>query len=115
MTAPTVRDLIQRLTDELEHATDHNYQQAFKAQARAFLASELSPAARSVLNAAFHAYDDENLYYATEEQHAGHIGAAVLKAAANAVAPEAMPHRRKIRDELLSIAAQLETFISENE
>lgn len=115
MTAPTARDLIERLTDELEHATDHHYQQALKIQARAFLASDLSPAARSVLNAAFHACYDKNLYYLTEKQHAGHIGAAVLKAAANAVAPEAMPHRRTIRDELLSIAARLETFISENE
>jgi hypothetical protein len=41
--SPAACELIQRLTDELEHATDHNYQQALKAQARAFLALEALP------------------------------------------------------------------------
>jgi hypothetical protein len=42
----------------------------------------LSPAAQAVLDAAFPAYDDEHLYVATGEQHAGMIAAAALRAAA---------------------------------
>ena len=43
----------------------------------------LSPAAQAVLNAAFPAYDDETLYVATGEQHAGMIAAAALRAVAH--------------------------------
>jgi len=43
----------------------------------------LSPAAQAVLDAAFPAYDDETLYVATGEQHAGKIAAAALRAAAD--------------------------------
>jgi hypothetical protein len=43
----------------------------------------LSPAAQAVLDAAFPAYDDEHLYVATGEQHAGMIAAAALRAAAD--------------------------------
>jgi hypothetical protein len=42
---------------------------------------QLSPAAQAVLDAAFPAYDDETLYIATGEQHAGKIAAAALRAA----------------------------------
>ena len=52
----------------------------------------LSPAAQAVLDAFWEEMDL----------------AAVLRAAADAVAPEAAPHRRKIRAELLGIAAELE-------
>jgi hypothetical protein len=45
----------------------------------------LSPAAQAVLDAAFPVYDDEHLYVATGEQHAGMIAAAALRAAANRV------------------------------
>jgi hypothetical protein len=114
MTAPTARELIQRLTDHLEHATDHNYQQALKAQARAFLAAKLSPAAKFVLNAVLPLSDEDLLYTCTDEQYAARMAAVALQAAANVVAPEAMPHRRKIRDEILAIAAELETFTTEN-
>jgi len=41
----------------------------------------LSPAAQAVLDAAFPAYDDETLYVATGEQHAGKIAADALRAA----------------------------------
>ena len=40
---------------------------------------QLSPAAQAVLDAAFPAYDDETLYIATGEQHAGKIAAAALR------------------------------------
>jgi len=39
----------------------------------------LSLAAQAVLDAAFPAYDDETLYVATGEQHAGKIAAAALR------------------------------------
>jgi hypothetical protein len=45
--------------------------------------TDLSPAAQAVLDAAFPAYDDENLYFVTGEQHAGKIAAAALRAAAD--------------------------------
>jgi hypothetical protein len=76
--------------------------------------STLSPAAQAVLDAAFPTYDDENLYFATGEQHAGKIAAAALRAAADHC------HAQEIReadhttrrwiciDELLAIAAELE-------
>jgi hypothetical protein len=70
--------------------------------------TNLSPAAQVVLDAAFPVYDEDNLYFVTCEQHAGRISAATLRAAAKVIAPEAMPHRRKIRAELLAIAAELE-------
>lgn len=38
------------------------------------------------------------------------IAAAALRAAADAVAPTAMPHRRKIRAELLTIANELDSL-----
>jgi hypothetical protein len=50
--------------------------------------SELSPAAEAVLNAALPVYDDENLYVATMEKHAGMISAAAIKAVADQVVPE---------------------------
>jgi len=40
---------------------------------------QLSPAAQAVLDAAFRAYDDEILYIATGEQHAGKIATAALR------------------------------------
>jgi hypothetical protein len=40
-----------------------------------------------VLDAAFPAYDDETLYVATGEQHAGKIAAAALRAAAREIEP----------------------------
>jgi hypothetical protein len=47
----------------------------------------LSPAAEAVMDAAFPAYEDEHLYTATCEQHAGMIAAAALRAAAETVVP----------------------------
>jgi hypothetical protein len=44
---------------------------------------QLSPAAQAVLDAAFPAYDDETLYIATGEQHAGKIAAAAIRELVN--------------------------------
>ncbi len=52
------------------------------------MTTPLSPAAQAVLDAAFPAYDDETLYVATGEKHAGKIAAAALRAAADQVVPE---------------------------
>jgi|GEM_PF-1143638 len=83
-------------------------------------AQPLSPAAQAVLNAAFLAYDDETLYVATCEQHAGKIAAAALRAAADQVVPEKVNpvgdehddarHDQwiRIRLKFLAIAAELE-------
>jgi hypothetical protein len=61
----------------------------------------LSPAAQAVLDAAFPAYDDEALYVATSEQHAGMIAAAALRAAANYVGEwESAEELRAIANEL---------------
>jgi hypothetical protein len=58
-----------------------------------------------VLDAAFSAYDDETLYVATGEQHAGKIAAAALRAATDQVMPR-RPHPH--RAQLLAIAAELD-------
>lgn len=51
--------------------------------------TSLSPAAQAVLDAAFRVYnEEEHLYVATTEKHAGMITAAALRAAVDAVAPE---------------------------
>jgi len=65
----------------------------------------LSPAAQAVYDAAWPVYDDEALYVATAEQHAGMIAAAALRAAADQVMP-GRPHPH--RAQLLAIAAELE-------
>jgi hypothetical protein len=62
----------------------------------------LSLAAQAVLDAAFPAYDDETLYVATGEQHAGKIAAAALRAAA------AHLGSCNASTELLAIATELE-------
>ncbi len=65
------------------------------------------------MDAAFPAYDDEHLYAATCERHAGMIAAAALRAAADQVVPEggvflSTASAARIRAELLTIAAELE-------
>jgi hypothetical protein len=90
--------------------------------------SELSLAAQAVLDAAFPVYDEEeHLYVATGEQHAGMIAAAALRAAADQVVPLAdvapqedlesrreamawgMQHQTQLtRYQLLAIADELE-------
>jgi len=94
--------------------------------------TDLSPAAQAVLDAAFPVYnDEETLYFVTGEQHAGHIAAAALRAAADQVAPHLeepdwgacnnghcdielyTDHQRK-RAKLLAIAAELETSTADN-
>ena len=64
--------------------------------------TNLSPAAQTVSNAAKSSLDWEAGYLPNA------VAAAALRAAADAVAPTAAPHRRKIRAELLAIAAELE-------
>jgi hypothetical protein len=83
--------------------------------------TELSPQAQAVLDAAFPVYDDEHLYVATGEQHAGMIAAAALRTAVDQVVPEELvprmmrgpdlerlAQRQHTRAELLTIAAELE-------
>ena len=43
---------------------------------------EMSPAAQTVLNKAFCAYEQEALYTAPAEKHAGHISPAAIQAVA---------------------------------
>lgn len=50
----------------------------------------LSPVAQAVLDAALPVYDDEYLYVAPMEKHAGMIAAAALRAAADQVVPESI-------------------------
>tara|TARA_R110000868_G_scaffold29897_9_gene111263 strand:+ start:2798 stop:3046 length:249 start_codon:yes stop_codon:yes gene_type:complete len=76
---------------------------------------QLSPEAQAVLDAAFPAYDDETLYIATGEQHAGKIAAAALRAAINqVVSPDpcgddcCITVCEQIRSDFLSIANELE-------
>jgi len=91
--------------------------------------TDLSPAAQAVLDAAFPVYDDEEtLYFVTGEQHAGHIAAAALRAAADQVVPDEpeipegdlvqetcrWDERAGIRAQLLAIAAELKTSTTEN-
>ena len=45
--------------------------------------TNLSPQAQSVLDAAFPAYDEENLYFLTGEQHTGKIVSAALREVVN--------------------------------
>ena len=45
--------------------------------------TDLSPQAQAVLDAAFPAYDDENLYFLTEEQHTAKIVSAALREVVN--------------------------------
>ena len=85
--------------------------------------ADLTPAAQAVLDAAFPVYDeDEHLYVATGEQHAGMIAAAALRAAADQVISLVLPPgkhfdvyaqgfraaRVKYRAELLALATELE-------
>ena len=86
--------------------------------------SELSPAAEAVLNAALPVYDDENLYVATMEKHAGMISAAAIKAVADQVVPyestapwdelkcdydgDHWEMRQWVRTKLFNIASELE-------
>ncbi len=82
--------------------------------------SELSPAAEAVLNAALPVYDDENLYVAAMEKHAGMISAAAIKAVADQVVPEEPLYggdqrlqferdaRQVCRKKFFAIAAELE-------
>jgi hypothetical protein len=88
--------------------------------------ADLSPAAQAVLDAAFPAYDDETLYVATGEQHAGKIAAAALRAAADQ--PYEVPAYYRgddywrfrdgvdaERNRLLDIATELDNVSSANE
>ena len=63
---------------------------------------DLSPAAAAVLDAFESSWDADPFEIDIKAL------AAALRAVADAVAPTAAPHRRKIRAELLAIAAELE-------
>ena len=66
------------------------------------MTAPLSPGAQAVLDA--FAADNYGVWLEGDPERL----AAALEAAADAVAPTAAPHRRKIRAELLAIAAELE-------
>ena len=78
--------------------------------------TELSPAAQAVLDAVLPVYDDEYLYVAPMEKHAGMIAAAALHAAADAIAPVEneliddhwYEKKNPVREQLLAIAHELE-------
>jgi hypothetical protein len=77
--------------------------------------TEISTAAQAVLTAL--TQQEYGLDPANIPNEAGRmacVAAAALRAAAKVIAPEAMPHRRKIRAELLAIAAELETSTTKN-
>ena len=74
----------------------------------------LSPTAQKVGDAAFIAYEDETLYFATGEQHAGKIAAAAIRALADQVVPEGGAFlspgtAAEIRADILAIATELES------
>jgi len=73
----------------------------------------LSPASQAVLDAALPVYDDEHLYVATGEQHAGMIAAAALRAAIGPLVYQLDDEMMRTvlvvdADDLLAIAAELE-------
>lgn len=69
--------------------------------------TELSPAAQAVLDAALPVYDDENLYVAPMEKHAGMIAAA-LRAAADQVVPPALEEEYNDRNQALPLKKMVE-------
>ena len=81
--------------------------------------TKLSPAAQAVLNAALPVYDDEHLYVAPMEKHAGMIAAAAIKAITEIVAPleyediwtdgKILQYEKEdpVREKLLAIADEL--------
>ena len=86
--------------------------------------TNLSPQAQAIVDAAFPAYDEENLYFLTGEQHTGKIVSAALRVLADNVAPEnyacfsghrewdeALETRNEsIREAILDIATELEAL-----
>jgi len=70
---------------------------------------QLSPAAQAVLDAAFPAYDDETLYIATGEQHAGKIAAAAIRAAVK------QTRKRKVLKTLWVTTAQTPIYCLESD
>lgn len=70
--------------------------------------TDLPPAAQAVLDAYNSGFDRPVAVH-----HKPRIAAA-LRAAANVIAPEAMPHRRKIRAEILTLAVELEQVADNN-
>ena len=86
--------------------------------------TNLSPQAQAIVDAAFPAYDEENLYFLTGEQHTGKIVSAALRVLADNVAPEnyrSFYEDKKydtgmedcndsIREAILSIATELEVL-----
>ena len=80
----------------------------------------LSPEAQAVLDTAFPAYDDETLYFATGEQHAGKIAAAAIRELVNRTkkrkvlktlgVPMAYSKEYCLVEDLLAIADELESL-----
>lgn len=80
--------------------------------------ADLSPAAQAVLDAAFPEYDCEALYSLTEEQHAGIIAAAAIRALVDQAIPMIQSPwsstfvpvltAMESREKMLAIATELE-------
>ncbi len=70
--------------------------------------TKLSPAAQAVLNAALLVYDDEHLYVAPMEKHAGIIAAAAIKTAADQVVPPALEEEFFDRNQSLPLKKMVE-------
>ena len=70
--------------------------------------TNLSPSAQAVLDAALPAYDDEHLYVAPMEKHAGMIAAAALRAAADQVVPSALEEEFNDRNQALPLKKMVE-------
>ncbi len=79
--------------------------------------TELSPDAQTVLNVVLPVYDDEHLYVAPVEKHAGMIAAAAIRAVADQVVPVPIKTRTAdehwallgVKNRLLAIADELES------
>ncbi len=74
--------------------------------------TKLSPAAQAVLNAALPAYDDEHLYVAPMEKHAGMIAAAAIKAVADQVVSPALEEEFFDRNHALPLQKMVEIRLS---
>lgn len=73
---------------------------------------EMSPAAQTVLNKAFCAYDEEALYTAPAEKHAGMIAAATLRSAADQVVSPALEEEFFDRNHALPLQKMVEIRLS---
>ena len=70
--------------------------------------TDLSPQAQAVLDAAFPAYDEENLYFLTGEQHTAKIVSAALREVVNQL--QQSPYVISCTDAILQLCGELEAL-----